>query len=97
VNPLSNTEVAVLLTIQDYLESHDKSPTLQEIADHIEQSRNSVHTAVARLEALGYIDRTPKKWRTIKLVERGRNEVRRRKQRFPIESLYPQPHREYRR
>ncbi len=65
------TTRAILQMILDYIDEEGGSPTLREIADAVGlQHASSVVRHLDHLEASGYISRTPRKSRSIKLERR---------------------------
>jgi DNA-binding MarR family transcriptional regulator len=70
--PLTDSEVKVLLALQTHFEDPQarRGPSIEEIAEHTEISMTTVQGCVKLLEVRGLITRTPKKWRSIRLVTR---------------------------
>lgn len=74
MRPLTNIETAVLLALQDETRRQGRPPSMDELAERAETSRASAQRAVNRLEALGFVQCEPKKWRSVRLIDRkGRN------------------------
>ena len=53
--PLSPRQSRALQFIRDYIQLHGRSPSMAEVATHLEISPPAAHQLIVRLEQLGYI------------------------------------------
>lgn len=58
----------LLDAIEYFINENNYSPTNQELADMLEQTRHAVHDKLIQLETKGYISTVPNKARTIKIL-----------------------------
>jgi SOS-response transcriptional repressor LexA len=66
---LTQKQSATLDTIKAYIVAHDKSPTLQEIADLMGVSKVTIFEHVTELERKGYIRRDKHAYRNIEVID----------------------------
>jgi len=71
MDKLTPAQQSLLAAIERLRKSLRMSPTVQEIADELGIRAPSVHEALSRLEAKGYIRRQPNKARSIEVVRRS--------------------------
>ena len=71
MDKLTPAQQSLLAAIERLRKSLRMSPTVQEIADALGIRAPSVHEALSRLEAKGYIRRQPNKARSIEVVRRS--------------------------
>lgn len=71
MDKLTPTQQSLLTAIERLKKSLRMSPTVQEIADELSIRAPSVHEALSRLEAKGYIRRQPHKARSIEVVRQS--------------------------
>jgi len=70
-------QMDVLRFIDSFIDEHEYSPTLEEIAEGIGiESKGVVHGHVSRLRDKGLVTWQPKKTSTIKLTDTGNEQVR---------------------
>lgn len=65
IETLTPSQERLLTTIQEYIDREGLSPTLRELAEHLEQGVASVYKLVQRLERNGFIGRTAGKSRSL--------------------------------
>lgn len=71
MDKLTPAQQSLLAAIERLRKSLRMSPTVQEIADELGIRAPSVHEALSRLEAKGYIRRQPNKARSIEVLRRS--------------------------
>ena len=62
-------DIRVYEFIEKYNEKHEYAPTLSEIADELESSRQSIHRTVSRLVQMSCLMREKKQLRGILLIK----------------------------
>ncbi|MCI3221995.1 LexA family transcriptional regulator [Streptomyces sp. NP-1717] len=61
-------QVQILRAVRSWIADHGEGPSVREIADLVGlSSTGSVAYQLARMEALGMISRTDRRWRSIRL------------------------------
>lgn len=71
MNELTERQKKILDFITDYIQQNGYSPSIRDIAKHFRLSPRGAHIHVLALEKKGYIERNPKKFRSISLVKRS--------------------------
>jgi len=66
--PIGERQQSILKFIQRFSNERGMPPTIKEIADHCSIAAPSAFVHLQRLEEAGYIKRTPKQWRSIRVV-----------------------------
>lgn len=80
---LTPKQLSILRFIQDFVDSHDLSPTLEEIADHYGVNKVTIHGHLVELEKKGALTREPRMARSIRVVK-STAEPKRRRTTVPI-------------
>jgi repressor LexA len=63
----------VLRFITEYIDRHSKSPVAREISEYFAITIKGAQNHVAALRRKGYISLSPRRWRSIRLRQRERN------------------------
>lgn len=73
---LTRRQKLILDYVRSFMNEHDFSPTLQDIADHFDlASLNGVYKHLKNLEERGFISRLPNQSRSIQLIDKAIAEV----------------------
>lgn len=67
-DPIGERLQTILEFIQRFSNENRMPPTIKEIANHFDMQPPSAFVHVQRLEEAGYIKRTPKQWRSIRVI-----------------------------
>jgi len=62
-------EVKIYFFIMSYMHQHGRAPSTSEIASDLETDPRNVLPILSRMEAAGYISRSPGKYRSITLIK----------------------------
>src|SRR5262245_59237592 len=65
VNTLTDSQTRVLREVESFIREHSFSPTLSELAERLGMAAQSVNEQLQRLERNGYIQRQPKRGRSL--------------------------------
>jgi DNA-binding MarR family transcriptional regulator len=69
---LNITQRRILKALHEVTTECGEPPTVVELAQHAIYSESHTAATVRELDHLGYINRTPNKWRSMVLTDKGR-------------------------